>query len=242
MDAKNAKHELKEQSRLASDMFRDSASTLITEASERAQVLSHDSDAESIHQLRVAVRRLRSIWWAYRPLLPEPERTRQEESLKLITTVAGKARDWDILVDLFVSRKERKRAPEFMDELIARRKHALQSSCAELQSIDVSATLRSIYDGAMFAIDKTFPQSVSRFARLGAASAERTLRKRMKRADRAKKTDYNAYHDVRKAAKRLRYALEFFDAESKSKHDGVLKALKDIQQRYGALNDVVASE
>lgn len=226
----------------AVDIFTHSTAALIEEATQGAKALHHDSDAESIHRLRVTVRRLRSIWWVYRPLLPAPERGRQEAGLKLITTAAGKARDWDILVELFTGRRRGKRALQFVDELSARRKEALEASHAELESIDVESTLNTAFEQATSALKTADPMPARRFARRGAKSAEATLRKRMKRANKAKRSDYAAFHDVRKAAKRLRYALEFFDGESSTDHERVLKALKDIQQRYGALNDVVTSD
>jgi CHAD domain-containing protein len=83
---------------------------------------------------------------------------------------------------------------------------------------------------------------LSKFARKRLTSAEESLHKRMRQASHAKRSDYAAYHEVRKAGKKVRYLLEFFEPLLAKKHLKSTKELKRIQKRFGALNDVVASE
>ena len=64
----------------------------------------------------------------------------------------------------------------------------------------------------------------------------------MKRASRAKRSNYAAFHDVRKAGKKLRYLVDFFEPVLQGNRKRTVKRLKQIQKRFGALNDVVASE
>jgi CHAD domain-containing protein len=71
--------------------------------------------------------------------------------------------------------------------------------------------------------------------------SERSLNKRIKRARCAKRSNYVAFHDVRKAGKKLRYVFEFFGPVLKRSHKSTLKRLKKIQKRFGMLNDTVAS-
>ena len=44
---------------------------VVTEAVQRAKELSTKSDAEGFHQLRIAFRKLRALYWAYSPYLGE---------------------------------------------------------------------------------------------------------------------------------------------------------------------------
>jgi Uncharacterized conserved protein len=74
------------------------------------------------------------------------------------------------------------------------------------------------------------------------SASERSLKKRIKRASRAKRSNYTAFHDVRKAGKKVRYLLEFFGPVLSGSHKRILKRLKQIQKRFGTLNDIVASE
>ncbi|MDB5789422.1 CHAD domain-containing protein [Caballeronia mineralivorans] len=53
----------------AESQFSSYATPLVDDAISRAAVLNADPDAEVLHKLRVALRRLRSLLWAYRPLL-----------------------------------------------------------------------------------------------------------------------------------------------------------------------------
>ncbi|MFL6685907.1 CHAD domain-containing protein, partial [Paraburkholderia graminis] len=69
-----------------------------------------------------------------------------------------------------------------------------------------------------------------------------SLMKRAKRARHAKRSNYAAFHDVRKAGKKLRYLLEFFEPVLSGSHKRTLKRLKQVQKRFGTLNDIVASE
>jgi CHAD domain-containing protein len=74
------------------------------------------------------------------------------------------------------------------------------------------------------------------------AAAQKSLDKRMRRARRAKKSDYASYHAVRKAGKKVRYLLEFFEPLLGKHQVKSLRGLKKLQGRFGKLNDIVASE
>lgn len=80
-----------------------------------------------------------------------------------------------------------------------------------------------------------------KFAWKRVSAAEGALKKRMKRASRAKRSDYASFHDVRKAGKKVRYLLEFFEPLLDKKQQKGMRKLKRLQKRLGALNDVVAS-
>jgi CHAD domain-containing protein len=81
-----------------------------------------------------------------------------------------------------------------------------------------------------------------KFARKRLGEAQKSMAKRMKRAARARRSDYASYHEVRKAGKKLRYLTEFFEPMLAKKQLKAIKPLKKLQKRFGALNDVVASE
>src|ERR1700761_5429309 len=53
------------------DTFSSLATPVIAEAMQRAAELSTKSDAEGFHQLRIAFRKLRALYWAYSPFLGE---------------------------------------------------------------------------------------------------------------------------------------------------------------------------
>jgi CHAD domain-containing protein len=49
-------------------------------------------------------------------------------------------------------------------------------------------------------------------------------------------------HDVRKAGKKLRYLLEFFQPVLKGGHGRTIKELTAVQNKLGQFNDIAASE
>ena len=66
------------------------------QANERGMLEGHDP--EYLHQMRVAVRRLRSAAAAFAPFLPEPAVSPARTGLKWLGASLGPARDWDVFV------------------------------------------------------------------------------------------------------------------------------------------------
>lgn len=106
----------------AESHFSTFATPLIDEAVAHAAKLQAKPDAEVLHKLRVALRRLRSLLWAYRPLLDKQLDDRQRELFKELAGAAGQTRDWDIVTDLLCQVLGPEKAP--LDELRAARKDA----------------------------------------------------------------------------------------------------------------------
>jgi CHAD domain-containing protein len=81
----------------AQTRFSTCAKPLVDEAIQRAARL--DEGADKLHKLRVALRRLRTLLWAWRPL--DREKVAVERAyLKRAGMAAGSARDWDIALQL----------------------------------------------------------------------------------------------------------------------------------------------
>ncbi|SAL69569.1 CHAD domain-containing protein [Caballeronia arvi] len=222
----------------AQSRFGDLASPLIDEATHQAAALNANSNPEELHKLRVALRRLRTLFWAYRPLLDEEFDTRQRAVFKYLATSAGSARDWDILLELM-----KELDVEGLDEPAKERRAAvLATSIETIANADVKHVLWTGLKEANQELNTGRKRvAVERFAKKRIDAARSQLKRRIKRALHAKQSDYAAYHEVRKAGKKVRYLLEFFDPDIKPKLRSKVKSLKRLQKRFGALNDVVAS-
>ncbi|SDR38895.1 CHAD domain-containing protein [Paraburkholderia fungorum] len=221
------------------------AAPLVDHAVEFAGALRDDPSPEALHKLRVSLRRLRSLWWAFEPLLEksedQAEASRERAVYKFLATAAGKTRDWDILIELLANKKSG--AGELTPRLHDARGAALATSRETLSNADVKHLLHDALSITARELNTSHDRVLLRkFAEKRVAAAERSLKKRMKRARGAKKSNYIAFHNVRKAGKKVRYLLEFFEPVLKGAHKRTLKRLKQIQKRFGALNDVVASE
>jgi CHAD domain-containing protein len=222
----------------AETCFPDFAGPLIKEATEKASSVDKHADMEELHKLRVALRRLRTLLWAYRPMLDRKVDDEQRAVFKFLANAAGNTRDWDILIGLVESSSDAKLLAAFADC----RDETASKSRETLANAHVEKVLRE----ALHEVKQELNTSSARtplvtFARARVKTAQKQLQKRMDHASSVDTSDYDAYHDVRKAAKKVRYLIEFFEPLLTKKQRKRKKALKGIQKRFGALNDVVAS-
>jgi CHAD domain-containing protein len=229
----------------AQEAFASYAAPLVDHAIEYANAVREDASPEALHKLRVSLRRLRSLWWAFEPLLEHGENTRQRALYKYLATAAGKTRDWDILIELLIhdDNGARSGASDIAQKLQDARGVASATSRETLLNADVKHLLREALTSASKELNTAHDRvPLRKFAEKRVTASERALNKRVKRARRAGRSHYVAFHDVRKEGKKLRYLLEFFQPVLSGGHKRTLKRLKQIQKRFGALNDVVASE
>ncbi|MFM0041684.1 CHAD domain-containing protein [Paraburkholderia sediminicola] len=225
----------------AESAFASYAAPLVDDAIEHASAVREDASPEALHKLRVSLRRLRSLWWAFEPLLDKGENTRQRALYKYLATAAGKTRDWDILIELIT--QDERVAHDTAPRLQEARGGALATSRETLSNADVKHLLQDALTSAKKELNTAHERvPLQKFVDKRVAVSERSLKKRIKRASHAKRSNYAAFHDVRKAGKKLRYLLEFFEPVLHGNRKRTQKRLKQIQKRFGTLNDVVASE
>ncbi|MDR5759788.1 CHAD domain-containing protein [Caballeronia sp. LZ035] len=223
---------------LAEASFSTYADPLIGEASAQAAVLEDSTDAEDLHKLRVALRRLRTLLWAYRPILKKDFDDQQRVLLKYLAGAAGNTRDWDILIELV----DKKGSAPLLDAFREQRTATAAKSRDTLSHAKLKQMLHESLSEANRELN-TAPRRtpLTQFARKRVASAQKQLSKRIRLAAKAKGADYTQLHDIRKAGKKVRYLVEFFEPLLGGKQRKTLKGLKRMQKRFGALNDVVAS-
>ena len=221
--------------------FSHYAAPLIDNALACAAALKSNPDAEVLHKLRVSLRRLRTLLWAYRPLLNEQFDNQQRALFKFYANAAGKTRDWDILIGLLEAMGDEQ--DQSGEALHAEREKTLETSRQTLEQTDVKHALHDALKEANRQLNTAHERTpLPKFARKRVAAAQKSMSKRMKHAAHAKRSDYASYHEVRKAGKKLRYLTEFFEPMLAKKQLKAVKPLKKLQKRFGALNDVVASE
>ena len=227
----------------AAEGFRSLAPALIEAALSRARELENKADAEDFHKLRIALRRLRSLWWAYEPLLDSKDAELHREQFKRLADAAGSTRDWDVALELF-SKKKRTRASfaELLPVLDELRIRALALSRAAINPAEVEQILQHALNNALEQLARDDSAiKLARFANERIRSAEKTLRKRLKQAAKSD-CDYEALHRVRIAGKKVRYMLEFFLPVLDDSHRMTLEGMAELQEKLGELNDFVASE
>ncbi len=207
--------------------------------------------AEPVHQMRVAVRRMRSAIAVFRraagPALDE-----FAAPLRSLAATLGAARDWDV----------------FLAETGAAVSHAFAGdkrieallAAADRKRRDAYASVAKILGGADFhrlalklallpslrpwAADPAAAETLGAPARPYAARAlDRRLRHVLAPGDSLAALPEEARHDVRKQAKRLRYTAEFFAplfAEKPTRR--FLARLEAVQEALGTMNDAAAAK
>lgn len=65
---------------------------------DRLDALQHRDEVEDVHELRVAVRHLRAVAWAFGPVLPDQVKARWKQALHDVADATGDVRDWDVFI------------------------------------------------------------------------------------------------------------------------------------------------
>lgn len=200
------------------------------------------ADPECLHQMRVGLRRLRSALHVFAEAAPMP--ALMQEELKWLGTALGEARDWEVLASetmstisaanagagSFILLPKRvadiaaeKRAAVVQDLKSARYRHLIQELQSWLQ-------FRKWHQGAGLKRSAQLKRSIEHFARRAVASAHRHV---MKRGRHIGKADISALHKLRIAAKRSRYAAEYFQSLYRP------KGMRRYIMRLAALQDIL---
>lgn len=227
----------------AADAFGYLATSVSSDAVRRAHALHLEADPEILHKLRVSLRRLRSLWWAYQPLLDRNDSELHRGEFKSLANAAGKTRDWDVLRDLLSADQTMHEFAwllEFVDE---HRAAALSLSRRAIGNAGVERIIERALTVARHQLDlRAVSPTIDALARERVETAQKAVRKRVKRVASHGGAGYAALHDVRIAGKKLRYLLEFFSPVLDGSHEGGIARLTSVQDELGKLNDVVTSE
>ena len=223
-------------------------STLVTplaaQVAQRVGTLCVSADPESLHKLRVVMRRLRSLWWAYDPLIDGSQAKRQRREFKALADSAGRTRDWDILKHLLADGTPIPHSfAALIEQIDLLRGDALLQSRATIAAANVELILSQRIADVTLQLDASAidePLAVLAASRI--ATAKKALRKRLKHLLRDPHAGYAEFHAVRIAAKKLRYLLEFFAPLMDSGNEIGVVELTQLQDELGALNDIVSSE
>ncbi|MCC9145822.1 MULTISPECIES: CHAD domain-containing protein [unclassified Arthrobacter] len=209
-------------------------------------------EADGIHKMRVATRRLRSALSSYRSTMdPEPGNTLREE-LRWLAGVLGQARDaqvmrhrlqqliadepGDLVMGPVAARVDEELLYEYR-QAYGQIREALHSR-RYFQALDA---LEALVDGPSWTGTAREPA--------GPASARmiRRDRKRLHRRVRAARTQEGeayaeALHDARKDAKRLRYAAEVWGLVQPKEAKVMVDAAEHVQKILGEHQDSVVTQ
>jgi triphosphatase len=232
--------------------FQASAVNCLTQMTANWRGVAQQHDAESLHQMRVGLRRLRTLFALFKDVLSAPPLLLQE--LTWLGEQLGAARDWDVLTGSTLPMIAALAPQE--SQLDAVRRAALIE--ASERHAAVALALRSARHTSLMQQctqwiaacgwrDTMTAQQRQRLkARMGgyaSATLQRQQRRLQQRGSALRGASAESRHRVRIAAKKMRYACEFFQAlYPKRKMAPYLAALTLLQDQLGWLNDAVIAD
>ena len=210
---------------------------------------------EGVHQMRVALRRLRSVLKAFRPAVDCAAIRGFDEALKALARHLGAARDLDVFLagigaEVAAALPGERRIAQLRRAVEARRaaayaalREALDGPGFRLLALDgLALILERPWRAAATAGTTAAPDQAAMLAEPLPAFASRLLDKRWHRlrarGEEIQGLDEAALHELRLSAKRLRYAAEFFAPLWPGKAARrFLKRLSALQDGLGLAND-----
>ncbi|WP_042302791.1 CHAD domain-containing protein [Paraburkholderia kururiensis] len=206
------------------------------------------ADTEFVHQMRVAQRRLRTAMRLFKGWADEAWADRIEPDLKWLGKLLGNARDRDVFVDSTL--------PALANADTDAAHWAATREAADVQRLAARAKVQEAMASRRYAnlalawlewqaalLSREAPPNAARQSL--AKHARKRIRKPYRRLVETPKLttiDEKARHSVRIEAKRLRYALEFFESiVSRKTRVEVAKTLSRIQSVLGDGNDAAVA-
>lgn len=199
-------------------------------------------DPETLHQMRVGVRRLRSALKLFDTVAPCPPALQQD--VNWLGAELGAARDWDVLLSSTLARVDV--SPGGKSGLMELQALALETAHRR-RGEAAQALLSPRYTRLMLTLGSWMLQTAPLLQGSATSFSRHMLqqlhKKLLKRANRMQDDDAASAHRTRIAAKRGRYALEFFHALYRRKGEQqYLKTLAASQDQLGQHNDLVVAD
>ena len=208
---------------------------------------------EGVHQMRVAMRRMRSLLRVFRPACDGAALRGFDARLKELAALLGPARDWDVFLEglgaeVAAALPEEPRIAALRQAACARQHAAYAALRPALQG----PALRRIAWEAVALIEtrpwraETAETAAERRAQPLEDFAAGVLHKRWRRivegGESIAALPDAAFHALRIEAKRLRYAAELFaPLWSRKKARRFLDRLAEVQEAFGLANDAVVA-
>jgi len=204
-------------------------------------------DPEYLHQMRVALRRLRTVFGIFPGILPQAVSQKMLADLRWLRRALGDARDWDVFL-----------AGTLKPALAQHRRHAglraFRAASEELSGRARAAANRALESRRYYALMRALrdlsygdappppvPSGAVRplpMRRHALAAVAALVGKARKRGRKLMRLDSEELHRLRKTVRRLRYGLLFLGPLlTQGRARPLAGAVEALQESLGALND-----
>jgi triphosphatase len=244
--ANPAKHDygVVEETMSAGEAFRAVCLACVQHLEANREGMLAGTDPEFLHQMRVALRRLRTAFAVFAAAIPEAASAPLLAELRWLQRALGEARDWDVFA-AHTLRPALQRHPR------RRGLRVFERACGELSAAAVRTARRAVESRryrnlvrelrTLCYAPEALPRPparrapLRRFAVAVLASLHGEVRKRGRRLGRQ---DPEALHRLRNAARKLRYAILFLaPLFEKERVRPLAKSVESLQQTLGRIND-----
>lgn len=210
---------------------------------------------EGVHQMRVALRRLRSVLRVFRAAVRCDAVRAFDDGLQALARLLGTARDLDVFLrgigaKVAAALPGERRIAQLLRAVEARRVAAYAALRAELDGPGFRAL---VLDGLALILERPWQAEAAQapdqaevlaepLAEFAAALLDKRWHKLCAEGEEIRRLDDAALHELRLMAKRLRYAAELFAPLWPGKAARrFLKRLAALQEELGLANDVVVA-
>ena len=197
--------------------------------------LVRDRDAEAMHQLRVAIRRLRTALWLFRPAIRGKDQATINDQLRRLTREVGVARNIDVvLASMSKGDPARTHLKRERDRLYAKILKGFDTRRFRLFILDLLAWSET----GDWRREKKAGMPLARFA---AKRLDKLWKMIGERGSKLRSLSLEERHRLRIDSKKMRYALEFLGGIGTLAGDArrdFIAAVEGIQDSLGHLNDL----
>jgi len=233
----------------AEQAFSTIVSRCLTHLQMNEEMVLYGNDIEGVHQMRVALRRLRSCLTLYKSVIPRKAHAELNEKIKYIANCLGEARDWDVFRENLMLMQQH--IPN-NDALIQLDKHisVLQADAY----VKVRTLLRSssytqlILELGLWISTQAWQSSLSKQAKKTLRAPAKKLANTLLQKQYQRVINYAAghenftdeqRHELRILIKKMGYGSKFFaELYPRKKVRPYTKTLSALQDELGVLNDV----
>jgi triphosphatase len=234
----------------AASAFKKIAQECINHLQRNQDMISRGDDVEGVHQMRIALRRLRSAFTLFRKVLGRENSAAFLVEISWLADALGKARDLDVLITqtlpvITAQFKQHKGLQMLRDKSITAQGEAYSEVRAALSSqryncllLTLEAWLKNERWGGNTKNAKNY-QVID----IASANLSRRYKQLLQYGAGLDHMTPEERHAARITAKKLRYAAEFFASlYSPKKSHAFIKNLSQLQERLGVLNDIRTTE
>lgn len=211
----------------------------------RERGIEADLDTEFLHDYRIALRRMRSLFDAFKPLFDERTADLLKADLKWLNEVSGGRRDLDVFLHQFpqlqraTPRRHTTALGQLRDFIVTERENAQHRLVFELTGTryDVfKADWRALLERPQF-VGAGHDEPVTAAAGASVWTSYRRIRKQIRAPGTT--AEIKALHALRKDCKKLRYQIESFETLfPRRRLTRAVAELKQLQDILGTVCDL----